>query len=649
MQIKSIILYSHSGNTRILPFQIGRVNIITGKSKTGKSAIIEIIDYCLGRSNFLIPEGVIRESVAWYALLLEFHEGEIFIAKPAPVGNASSQSQVYLEMGREISIPNLSQLTPNSNGNALVTELSGLLGISSNQSTPAQDESRTSITATLRHGIFYLFQDQNTISNKHCLFHRQQEAYIPQAIKDTLLYFLGVMREDQLALEEELRRARRELKMAQRQLREADSIVSDRSYQLRSLLAEAQQVGLIDSGFTSQEEQEILEELNNCIGWEPSSLPLEVDDQYPNLQREIDDLYQDLKQQQDRIVAAETFVQQAEGYSSEAQQQVLRLESIELFKSNNDLNSNCPLCNSEIQGLTPSIQSIQEVLSKLKDNVYIVEGKQPKIRQYIEQLKVERANIKRSIEEKQIVCNSILAEQESARRLLDTNVRISHVIGRISLFLEAVEFTDETSILRQKVENCQIEVDRLEEELDPVASEEILQSILNRLGLKMTEWARNLELEYSNSPFRLDVKKLTVIADREDRPIHMIRMGSGENWLGCHLITHLALHKHFIDKQRPVPHFLVLDQPSQVYFPSKEAYLALEGRTEQEIEGAQADINAVRRMFNLLFDVCNELSPQLQIIVLEHANLEDERFQAALVEQPWTMGGALIPEDFNVN
>lgn len=161
----------------------------------------------------------------------------------------------------------------------------------------------------------------------------------------------------------------------------------------------------------------------------------------------------------------------------------------------------------------------------------------------------------------------------------------------------------------------------------------------------MTKWAEFLELESAGFPYRFDPKKLTVIADRPERAIPMERMGSAENWLGCHLITLLALHKHFHTQKRPVPSFLVLDQPSQVYFPSRESYMALEGNSSN-LNEVSADVVAVQRMFNLLFDVCEELSPNFQIIVMEHANLEDERFQEALIEEPWTGGRALIPEEW---
>ena len=49
LQIAKLILYGTKGQVRELVFRIGALNILTGASKTGKSAIIDIIDYCTGR------------------------------------------------------------------------------------------------------------------------------------------------------------------------------------------------------------------------------------------------------------------------------------------------------------------------------------------------------------------------------------------------------------------------------------------------------------------------------------------------------------------------------------------------------------------------------------------------------------------------
>lgn len=72
MQIREIVLYGYNGKVRHLPFSLGEVNIITGRSKSGKSVVGDIIDYCLGGDSCNIADGVVRDNVAWYGLLLQF-------------------------------------------------------------------------------------------------------------------------------------------------------------------------------------------------------------------------------------------------------------------------------------------------------------------------------------------------------------------------------------------------------------------------------------------------------------------------------------------------------------------------------------------------------------------------------------------------
>ena len=55
--INSIILWPRNTehSPRCLSFDSEAVNIITGASRTGKSALIPIIDYCLGSDKCTIP------------------------------------------------------------------------------------------------------------------------------------------------------------------------------------------------------------------------------------------------------------------------------------------------------------------------------------------------------------------------------------------------------------------------------------------------------------------------------------------------------------------------------------------------------------------------------------------------------------------
>jgi hypothetical protein len=91
MKIQSIHIYSDDGRRRDVLFRDG-LNVITGRSSTGKSALSEIIEYCMGRSTFNVPEGVIRDRVKWFAVIYRFAGEQVLVAKPAPAPGALSGS-----------------------------------------------------------------------------------------------------------------------------------------------------------------------------------------------------------------------------------------------------------------------------------------------------------------------------------------------------------------------------------------------------------------------------------------------------------------------------------------------------------------------------------------------------------------------------
>jgi len=112
MQIKNIILYRNEEQVRVLSFELGKVNIITGESKSGKTALIDIVDYCLGSEQCKIADGVIRDTVHWFAITVVFSDNEEYvIARLNPnVKQVRSVSEIYIEKAGNELYPNLSPL-----------------------------------------------------------------------------------------------------------------------------------------------------------------------------------------------------------------------------------------------------------------------------------------------------------------------------------------------------------------------------------------------------------------------------------------------------------------------------------------------------------------------------------------------------------
>ncbi len=100
IQILDIVLYSTQGDRRVLSLRPGEMNIITGDSKTGKSALISIVDYCLGSSKCAVPEGVIRNNVAWYGIRLTDGTSQHFVARRSPAPAALRRTEVARPLER---------------------------------------------------------------------------------------------------------------------------------------------------------------------------------------------------------------------------------------------------------------------------------------------------------------------------------------------------------------------------------------------------------------------------------------------------------------------------------------------------------------------------------------------------------------------
>ncbi len=200
---------------RDLEFTTSGLNIITGRSSTGKSALSEIVEYCFGRSSFNIPEGIIRDRVSWYAVKYQFDGEQVLVAKPAPRSGASECSTVMIRRGSEVQIPDYEDLLINDNDDGVEALLTRLLGIPENTTDVPLEHSRESYDANIKHTRYYLFQKQEFVTSKAQLFYRQNEDYQPQAIKDTFPILFGVASAERFTLEAELRALRRQHRLTE--------------------------------------------------------------------------------------------------------------------------------------------------------------------------------------------------------------------------------------------------------------------------------------------------------------------------------------------------------------------------------------------------------------------------------------------------
>lgn len=639
MQIRELVLYGHNGKVRHLPFALGQVNIITGRSKSGKSVVGDIIDYCLGGDSCNIADGVVRDNVAWYGLLLQFEHERVFVARKNPDKGQQTTGVCYIDIGEKIEVPDNCDFSSNTNVSGIEESLTRRIGISENLNTPPEGQSRLPLAANIRHALYYCFQGQDEIAAKNFLFHHQSDDFITQAIKDTIPYFLGAISEEALALENERSILKRKLTLEKRKLEENRYLMGGGSERAISLIGEARQAGLIDAStqIDYQNYREMYSVLQTAMNWSPSMIVSNSGmDRLTFLQSKLQEIRDEFDEIGISLDNARKFVGETAGYSGEAQHQKMRLESIGLFEQLNFNPGKCPLCSGTLEQPLPSVEMIKASIVNLDKSIANVTREQPKLRAFISDLEREREKKQEEIKALEAEIDGLYQQESERARLRDINARRGKVVGRISLWVESVENDTESEKQEQVVKRIEGRIKEIDDILDRDSVEERKQSALSRIQEDMTKWAKALQLEHSDNPYRLDLNKVTVVVDKPERPVPLKQLGSGSNWVGVHLIAYFALQRFFVNANRPVPRFLFLDQPSQVYFPS-------------ELDEKQIDWNEVNKMYQFIIDRTNELNGKLQVIVVDHADLKEDSFRQFICENWWPIDKNLVPIDWYEN
>lgn len=645
MKIKSVFVYSHNGELRELKFNVDGLNVITGHSSTGKSAISEIIEYCMGRSTFNVPEGVIRDKVSWFGVIYQLKSDQVMVVKPTPKLGASSSSVAMMRRGNELVPPEFESLVVNSDDDAVVKILSELIGIPENKTDVALEHSRNSYAANIKHTYYYLFQKQGLVANKDQLFYRQNEQQQPQTIRDTLPILLGISSDEKYKLEAELRDARRDLKLSYKLLLDARDHTDTTYDKGISLLSEAKSVGIIDQSTSAINADGIIQILRNSLSWKPDTVPSEDTGRISRLENYLLDLRKQRQEIERKLDAARHFSKEANDFSSEADEQISRLLSIKALPKNQISGEwQWPFSEENLAMSSPVATALLSELKSLEEEMQVVIGERPKLDAYIIDQQNTINALSDKIKEQEIELTAAISANETISGMKNRNYAASKVIGRISLFVENSKSNEDLKKLEQQNNRFKLKVKDLEKRSGADDTSERIASIMNNISSYMTGYIRKFEAEFREHPFRFDFKNLTVVADRPERPVPMHRTGGGENHLAYHLSALMALHKFALLNNRPIPNFLLIDQPTQVYFPSEKSYKDASGSIEKT--ETDADIVAVRRLFTLLHEFTLTEAPGFQIIITEHANLREDWFQNALVEKPWSKPPALIPEDW---
>jgi hypothetical protein len=217
-KISKIILWpkKEGKKLRIISFTMTGVEVITGKSQTGKSSLIPIVDYCLGSDKCAIPVGEIRDHAEWFGIVAKTPQGEMLLARRNP-GLQAQTGEMYFDLAQEVFIPESLDDRPKTNVDSVITHLNKLAELPSLSMTGG-DEGGYTGRPSFRDTAAFQFQPQHIIANPYTLFFKADTFNHQDKLKNIFPLILGAidgptleLRRQLTILENELQQVRGEL------------------------------------------------------------------------------------------------------------------------------------------------------------------------------------------------------------------------------------------------------------------------------------------------------------------------------------------------------------------------------------------------------------------------------------------------------
>jgi hypothetical protein len=666
--IRHIGIVSHEDSVHAVSFTSG-VNVITGKSSTGKSAMIEIFDYCFGSEDFTVPDGVITENSVIYFVVLKVKESNLVLARRTGGRDAfvreESDDEVALNKNAfKASYFIDDYFMPLPDFKKEVGRYFGLVitDVDENEEQKYYQGGRKSPTPSIRSFSSFMLQHQGLVANKHAIFYRfDQKEKRDQAIEHFKI-FAGFADQAYFLKSQELNNLKVQARQIEQEIpregdakREAAERLEEALHEYSAITGTFLQIGTSDEVLRNP--MRSLEQLKSLS---VTVVPLsdEHAQQREEHERQKARLIAELRKRQNKLTSINSSIDFAQRYTTDA-------AAVQVPSSAELQVSECPFCGSSHHAMEHEANRLEDAISwlnqELRRTPYLLESfleDQRRTSDEIGQYQIEIGGL----DEKIKILDGQISELERYKSQGELGLRAKwHVENIIEELLSQKDqkLDSRLSVVREEIESL---TRFLKEHYDTESklkhAEEYIQAEMAEIGNRFDfeESYRPINLKFSLSTFDLWHET------SEGRKVFLRSMGSGANWLYCHLTLFLALHRYFcsLGDSCSVPSILFFDQPSQVYFPSViDNDVNFDPEKLAELEGASRkrtvdeDIRAVEGLYSELVRFCRitleKTGIEPQLIVTDHADnlilAEDVQFDS-LVRARWRDRGFIeLPKD----
>ena len=637
--IKSIIIFNKNGEKRMVPLKQG-VNIITGESQTGKSALVEIIDYCLCSTRCTIPKGKITEFSYLYALVMNIGDNTYVIARYKwDVGGRmhfSKEDKDFEPENLELSYFKEKPALPCKD---VQNEIECALGLY--VTNIATDTEQKGKKASLRNMVSYLFQHQNLMASKFALFYRFSDFYKRKDVIEQFPVFAGMISQEYYSDLIQLNILNAELKQKYKKQKANEKSTAYIKENLSPLLTDY--FALLEQDFDSRiSVQKMLEIAAELPEFDDTQLFGEnkITERYRELNAELENLRNEEREILLKIKSIANASDEGSSFS-EKLKELKQQTSIAEIKTD---KYTCPLCGQKCQEIADNDSKLIEATEWLDNELQITEKYTADFSEDVRKLKDAHSKIDEKIRNVWRQIKTIEEKFISSKALVSKREKVNYAKAKIAFYAE-MSISGIFESVDEDIKKHKKKIVRLEEKIKGfdvdkkmLKAESFLSNNMNRLSLTLDfeEEYRPIDLNFGLIDGSFDIYQ----HQASNENIYLYEMGSGANWVSCHIALFLSfLHYFAAQDNSPMPLVMFFDQPSQVYFP--------QGDDKKEI--TQADLLAVNKIYKTIFDEINCIGKGTgvlpQIIIVDHVdgdNLECKKEFNSYVRCNWRNGKALI-------
>ncbi|MBE8567676.1 DUF3732 domain-containing protein [Vibrio sp. OPT20] len=641
--LKNIILIGSENSKRELEFSNG-LNIITGDSKTGKSALIEIVDFCLFAKRSTVPVGIVINYTKIFCCVFEYNNKKIIIGRSKEQPTKCYFSVEYdlkFDAKDNVDFVYFEKIKPRTR-EEVQQDFEEHLGMSVDDTSLPEDENngRNKGKVSIRNATSLFFQHQNLVANKHSLFYRFDDFMKGKSVIDQFPIFMGWVNNRYYRLKKRVDKLDKNIKKIEKEERKLKLTFDD---QKAKLLAPINQYYKVLNMRFQEENATIsrLKEIALNLPEVPSNAEQNVDfkQQLNLLEKKKNELLKELYEQNQLIGLIEENEIESSGYAKSLSD----LASVSFSDTNvNELN--CPVCSSTVEGVGSRVNAVQSSRESLIEELSRVGNYKKDSSKALNSLLLKRDKQKLKIRD----VNTEIKQLKKIFRVKDnTEIRdaLNQIKGRIETILEFIVISQKQDDKPLNLLEMKAELEENQKALKGYGLEHRFSEANALINKTMNELKEKLDFEddLRDGEMKFKTEDFSFYYYCHNQEIRLSEMGSGANWLACHLAVFLSILKLIAKSNAVIPAMLFLDQPSQVYFPKVTQTFSSENKNgllgEEEVD---ENIKQVINIYNVIKDFLDDLEKDSsigfkpQVIVLEHA---DEPQFDEFVRYRWSADG----------